>query len=212
MGETKKLAVAPIVQEGGSLLTAEQLTLLSELLANEGKAEITSFKQLYAEFDADKLEAGAAELETAGLLVSTAGSTVKNVIACNFCKGAEEAGLDLARRLDRAVAGMAAPMPLKVGYAGCALGTSEPLLKDIAVVKMKNRFDLYVGGDPRGIKPRIAQLLVEGLGEDSVVPAVLALIRLYVSSAERKTRFSRFVEQAGMERLRQVVKEEGAPE
>lgn len=212
MGETKKLAVAPIVQEGGSLLTAEQLTLLSELLANEGKAEITSFKQLYAEFDADKLEAGAAELEAAGLLVSTAGSTVKNVIACNFCKGAEEAGLDLARRLDRAVAGMAAPMPLKVGYAGCALGTSEPLLKDIAVVKMKNRFDLYAGGDPRGIKPRIAQLLVEGLSEDSVVPAVLALIRLYVSSAERKTRFSRFVDQAGMERLRQVVKEEGTPE
>jgi hypothetical protein len=57
----------------------------------------------------------------------------KSLIDCNFCRGAEEAGLDVAKDLNGAIAGHEVPSPLKIGYAGCALGTSEPLLKDIGV-------------------------------------------------------------------------------
>jgi hypothetical protein len=58
----------------------------------------------------------------------------------------------VAALLDRAIVGKEVPSPLKIGYAGCALGTSEPLLKDIAVVKMNDVYDIYVGGEAKGIK------------------------------------------------------------
>jgi precorrin-3B C17-methyltransferase len=47
--------------------------------------------------------------------------------------------------------------------SGCALGTSEPLLKDIAVVKMRDVFDIYVGGEAKGLKAGIAQLIMPGV-------------------------------------------------
>jgi precorrin-3B C17-methyltransferase len=73
------------------------------------------------------------------------------LITCNFCNGEEEAGLTAAKALDRAIAGLEVPSPLKAGYSGCALATGEPLLKDIGVVKMRDHFDVYVGGDAKSL-------------------------------------------------------------
>lgn len=205
MGETTKIAVAPPIQVGGSLFTPEQLATIGAALGTNAKIEMTPFKQLYLEVPLDQQELIVEKIEQSGLEVYPAGFVTKSLIACNFCKGAEEAGLTVAQKLNQSIAGIETPMPLKIGYAGCALGTSEPLLKDISVVKMRNTYEIFVGGEPKSLKTSIALSLVSGLTEDQLIPVVTSLINYYKTNAKGKEKFRKFIDRVKLEQLKQLV-------
>jgi precorrin-3B C17-methyltransferase len=205
MGEIVKIAISPALQLGGSLFTSKQLGIIGDLLGPDAKLEMTPFKQLYADVAVEKRDKIKAELEQSGLEVNPAGFVTKSLIACNFCKGAEEAGLAVAQTLNGAIAGIPTPMPLKIGYAGCALGTSEPLIKDISVIKMRDTFDLYVGGESKGLKTTFAKKLHSGLKEERLIPAVMAIIDFYKEHAKSKEKFSKFVDRVTLEQLQQIT-------
>jgi precorrin-3B C17-methyltransferase len=205
MGEKTKLAVSPAIQVGGSLFTPEQLAKIGTIVGSDAKIEMTTFKQLYVEVPLDKRDTIKEELVRSGLEVYPAGFATKSLIACNFCKGAEEAGLETARVLNQAIAGIETPTPLKIGYAGCALGTSEPLLKDIGVVKMRDTFDIYVGGEPKGIKAATGRLLVSGLTGERLIPAITKIIDFYKEQAKGKEKFSKFVDRMTIEQLKRIA-------
>jgi precorrin-3B C17-methyltransferase len=205
MGEKTKLAVSPAIQVGGSLFTPEQLAKIGTIVGSDAKIEMTTFKQLYVEVPLDKRDVIKEELVRSGLEVYPAGFATKSLIACNFCKGAEEAGLETARVLNQAIAGIETPTPLKIGYAGCALGTSEPLLKDIGVVKMRDTFDIYVGGEPKGIKAATGRLLVSGLTGERLIPAITKIIDFYKEQAKGKEKFSKFVDRMTIEQLKRIA-------
>lgn len=205
MGEITKIAVAPPIQVGGSLFTPEQLATIGAIVGINARIEMTSFKQLYLEVPLEHREEIVEQLERMGLEVYPAGFVTKSLIACNFCKGAEEAGLAVAQKLNQSIAGIETPMPLKIGYAGCALGTSEPLLKDISVVKMRNTYEVFIGGEPKGLKTSIAQSLRSGLSEDQLIPVILSLINYYKANAKGKEKFRKFIDRMTIELLQQVV-------
>lgn len=200
-----KIAISPAVQLGGSLFTPKQLGIIGDLLGPDAKVEMTPFKQLYAEVPVEKRDVIQAELEKSGLEVNPAGFVTKSLIACNFCRGAEEAGLEGAKALNKAIAGISTPMPLKIGYAGCALGTSEPLIMDISVIKMRDTFDLYVGGESKGLKTTFAKQLHSGLKEEQLLPAVMTIIDFYKEHAKGKEKFSKFVDRVTLEQLQQIT-------
>lgn len=205
MGEITKIAVAPPIQVGGNLFTPEQLATIGAIVGTNARIEMTSFKQLYLEVPLEHREEIVEQLERTGLEVYPAGFVTKSLIACNFCKGAEEAGLAVAQKLNQSIAGIETPMPLKIGYAGCALGTSEPLLKDISVVKMRNTYEVFIGGEPKGLKTSIAQSLRSGLSEDQLIPVILSLINYYKANAKGKEKFRKFIDRTTIELLQQVV-------
>jgi len=206
VGEKVKIALSPVIQIGGSLFTPNQLIQIGNIIGTETKVEMTTFKQLYAEVPIEQREAIKGELERNGLEVNPAGFVTKSLVACNFCKGAEEAGLETAKTLNKAIAGIETPTPLKIGYAGCALGTSEPLIKDIGVIKMRDKFDIYVGGEPKGVKTSFAKLLHSKITEDQLVPAVMAIIDFYKKHAKGKEKFSKFVDRISLAQLQQIAK------
>ncbi len=205
MEDRTRIAVAPAVQLGGALFTPEQLIKLGTAAAPDSMIEMTNFRQLYIEVPDTDVEGIEGELQHSGLEVYPTGFVSKGLIACQFCRGAEEAGLSTAQALNEAIAGIETPAPLKIGYAGCALGTSEPLLKDIGVVKMRDTFDIYVGGDPKGLKPKFASKLVTGVAANRLIPAVIALIEFYKTHAKLKEKFSKFVDRIPLEELQQAA-------
>ncbi|MCU6711534.1 nitrite reductase [Paenibacillus sp. J5C_2022] len=205
IGETMNIALASPVQVGGNIFTPEQLAKISNVVGLDAKIEITPFRQIYVEVPIDQRGTIQQELERSGLEVYTAGAVTKSLIACQFCRGAEEAGLDTARMLNQAIAGIETPTPMKIGYAGCALGTSEPLLKNIGVVKMRDKFDIYVGGESKGLKATLAKKLVSELAEDELVAIIMKLIDYYKANAKGKEKFSRFVERISLEKLQGVL-------
>ncbi|MFS0728404.1 nitrite reductase [Paenibacillus sp. 1P07SE] len=201
----KKFAVTPGFGVGGTLFQPRQLALIGEIVGIDAQIEMTPFKQLYVAVDEVRIEEVKQQLRQAGLDVQEAGFYTKNLIACNFCRGEQEAGLDVAKTLDQVVVGHPVPSPLKIGYAGCALGTSEPLLKDIAVVKMRDTFDLYVGGEAKGLKARLAQLLLSGLTADQLNPILLILIRDFQQNGKKKETYARYTDRMTLDRLREIV-------
>jgi precorrin-3B C17-methyltransferase len=144
-------------------------------------------------------------LQSAGVRVLPAGFVTKNLQACHFCRGAEDAGLDLALELDAAITGLDVPVPIKIGYAGCALGTSEPLTKDISVVKMRDVFDIYIGGEAKGIKPVFAQLFMEKVPKEQIAPIVLGIIGYYRDNAKGKEKFRKFIDRMTLENIKKAV-------
>lgn len=203
--QMKKFAVTPGFQTGGTIFKPEQLALLGSIVGQEAKIELTTFKQLYVEMPEDRLEEVKNELAGIGLEIYPAGFATKSLITCNFCRGASEAGLEVAEALNKAIAGIEMPSPLKIGYAGCALGTSEPLLKDIGVVKMKDTFDIYIGGEPKSLKPAFAALLVADVQADKLIPTVQNLILHYQTQGKKKEKFSKFINRVTIEALREAV-------
>jgi len=199
------IAIASPIQVGGNVFTPEQLVKIGSVVGSNAKIEITPFRQIYVEVPIERHEEIQHELEHSGLEVYPAGAVTKSLIACNFCRGAEDAGLDTARMLNQAIAGIETPAPMKIGYAGCALGTSEPLLKDIGVVKMRDKFDLYVGGEPKGLKATLATKLISELAEEELVPVIMAVIHYYKANAKGKEKFSKFVTRVSVEKLQQVA-------
>lgn len=205
----QKFAVTPGFGVGGAVFKSDQLELLGSIAGDNARIEMTTFKQLYVAVEEDRSQEIQKQLREAGLEVHHAGFYTKSLIACNFCRGAEEAGLDVAKELDRAIADHPVPSPLKIGYAGCALGTSEPLLKDISVVKMKDRYDLYVGGEAKGLKARLAQLLIPGLSPEDLVPAITRLIKDFQQNGKKKESYARYTERITLEKLRETA---GSPD
>ncbi len=201
----RKLALATPLNVGGTTFNPEQLTVIGSIVEQGTSIEVTPFKQLYVLIDELNLTEAENKLASAGIIVLPAGFVTKNLQACNFCKGEEEAGLPFARRLDEVVSGLDVPTPLKIGYAGCALGTSEPLSKDISVVKMRDVYDIYIGGDVKGIKPVFAQLLLASISEERVIPVVQRLIAYYQTNAKGKEKFPKFITRIGFDKLREIV-------
>ncbi|QMV39890.1 NAD(P)/FAD-dependent oxidoreductase [Cohnella cholangitidis] len=206
-----RIAVTSSMNTGGTLFRPEQLVLIGSAAEPGTTIEMTPFKQLYVSVDTARLQDAQQELIQSGLRVLPTGFVTKSLQACNFCKGAEEAGLSFARRLDEAISGLEVPVPLKIGYAGCALGTSEPLTKEISVVKMRDTFDLYAGGDVKGIKPVFAELLLTKLAEEDVIPAIQRIIQHYRAHSKGKEKFNRFINRIGLDDLRKLSDKKFSP-
>lgn len=200
-----KIAITPGFEVGGTIFHAEQLAVLGSVVGEDARIELTSFKQLYVELEDDRVEEVKMRLKETGLEIHPPGFYTKSLITCNFCKGAEEAGLPFAKVLDEAIAGYEVPSPLKIGYAGCALGTSEPLLKDIGVVKMRDTYDIYVGGEPKSLKASVGVLFQSGVTEANVIPMIHRLIQLFQQYGKKKEKFSRFIERMTIEKLREAA-------
>ncbi|MCY9657138.1 nitrite reductase [Paenibacillus chondroitinus] len=200
-----KFAVTPGFEVGGTIFKPEQLALLGSIIGENAKIELTNFKQLYVEMEVERLEEVKRKLSETGLEIYPVGFVTKSLIPCNFCRGAEDAGLEIAQKLNRMIAGISTPSPLKIGYAGCALGTSEPLLKDIGVVKMRDKFDMYIGGEPKSLKPAFAELFVTGVDAEQMMDIVQRLITYFQNNGKNKEKFSKFIGRISIEKLRNTV-------
>jgi precorrin-3B C17-methyltransferase len=202
-----KFAVTPGFQTGGTLFKPEQLAVLGSIVGHDAKIELTTFKQLYVEMQEERMNEVKIELSRIGLEIYPTGFVTKSLITCNFCRGAEDAGLEMAEALNKAISGIDTPTPLKIGYAGCALGTSEPLLKDIGVVKMRDVFDIYIGGEAKSLKPTLAILFVSNVYADKLIPMVQKLIYHFQANGKKKEKFSKFINRITIEALRGAIAE-----
>ncbi|EXX87940.1 nitrite reductase [Paenibacillus darwinianus] len=202
---TTKFAVTPGFEVGGTLFKPEQLQVLGSIVGEDAKIELTTFKQLYVEMSEDGVEQAKKKLRESGLEIHPAGFYTKSLITCNFCKGAEEAGLQVAVRLNEAIGGHEVPSPLKIGFSGCALATGEPLLKDIGVVKMRDAYDIYIGGEGKTLRAVLGSLFMQDVPEDKLIPVVERIIRFFQANGKKKEKFSKFIERVSLETIREAA-------
>lgn len=185
----------------GAKLSAKQLMTIAKYVQEDEELELTTFQQLYLEIPEDQKEVIIDEFQSVGLACYPVGNFVKSLRTCNFCKGEEEEGMPVAKELNRRIAGKPVPFTLKVAYTGCPIGCGEPLLSDIGIMKMKDHYNLYVGGKAKGKDAEVGSLLLENLTEEQLYDSVEKIIAVYSQNGKKRQSFYKFIKQVGLEAL-----------
>lgn len=185
----------------GAKLNAKQLAMISKYMDESEKIELTTFQQLYIDIPENKKEEIIEELQSVGLVCYPVGNFVKSLRTCNFCKGEEEEGMPVAKELNRRIAGMAVPFTLKVAYTGCPIGCGEPMLSDIGVMKIRDHYNLYVGGKAKGKDAKVGSLLLENVTPDELYKAVEKMIDIYSEMGKKRETFYKFLKRIGKDQL-----------
>lgn len=190
----------------GSKLTAKQLLALAKYLEEGEELELTTFQQLYIEIPEDKKEEVIREFEETGLHCYPVGNYVKSLRTCNFCKGAEEEGMPVAIELNKKIAGKPVPFTLRAAYTGCPVGCGEPLINDIGIMKIKDNYNLYVGGKSKGKDAEAGYLLLENLGPEELLLYVENLVQLYSEQGKKREAFHKFINRLGKDFILDNIK------
>ncbi|WP_253701796.1 nitrite reductase [Bacillus sp. FJAT-27445] len=194
MGGPKKIRIAVNGGIGfGAKLNSKQLITIAKYLDENEELELTTFQQIYIDIPEEKQAEIMEEFNSVGLSCYPVGNFVKSLRTCNFCKGEEEEGMPVAKELNRRIAGKAVPFTLKVAYTGCPVGCGEPMLSDLGVMKMGDRFNLYVGGKAKGKDAEVGTLIKENLTSEELYDAVEKIIGLYSQMGKKREAFHKFL-------------------
>jgi precorrin-3B C17-methyltransferase len=177
----------------GAKLNSKQLVTISKYMNEDEEIELTTFQQLYIEILADKKEEIIKEFQSVGLTCYPVGNFVKSLKTCNFCKGEEEEGMPVAKELNRRIAGKQVPFNVKVAYTGCPIGCGEPMLSDIGVMKIRDYYNLYVGGKSKGKDAKVGFLLKENLTPEELYRIVERIIEVYSQMGKKRETFYKFL-------------------
>ncbi|MCM3671546.1 nitrite reductase [Mesobacillus maritimus] len=181
----------------GAKLNAKQLMTIAKYMDDNEELELTTFQQLYIEIPEDRKEEIIEEFHHVGLVCYPVGNFVKSLRTCNFCKGEEEEGMPIAKELNRRIAGKPVPFTVKVAYTGCPVGCGEPMLSDIGVMKIKDQYNLYVGGKAKGKDAEVGTLLKENLTPEELYDLVEKIIAVYSQMGKKRETFHKFLQRVG---------------
>lgn len=203
--ETKrKLAVNGGISFG-SKLTAKQLAVIATFMAEEDELELTTFQQLYVDLPESRVEEAIQAFKEVGLSTYPVGNFVKSLRTCNFCKGSEEEGMPVAIKINERIAGRPVPFTVRAAYTGCAVGCGEPLANDIGVMKIKDTYNLYVGGKAKGIDAQLGTLVLEKANPDHLYQAIDTVIDLYAANGKKREPLAKFVHRYGIDEVKELV-------
>ena len=206
-GDQKKVKLAVNGGIGfGSKLNAKQLIVLAEHL-DDNELELTTFQQLYIEVLESEVEHIQNKFIEVGLSCYPVGNYVKSLRHCNFCKGSEEEGMPIAIELNKRIAGKPVPFTLRPAYTGCPVGCGEPLVNDIGVMKVRNGYDLYIGGNAKGVNAKTGTLFKEQLIPEELYESVEKIIDIYTEHGKKRESFFRFINRYGLENLKDQLEE-----
>lgn len=191
----------------GSRLTGKQLMVLAKYLQEGESVELTTFQQLYLEVEEEQLEDIKEEFVEVGLVCYPVGKYIKSLRTCNFCKGSEAEGMPVAKNLNTLLAGKEVPFTLRPAYTGCPVGCGEPLMNDIGVMKIKDTYCIYVGGNSKGANAQVGQLLAEKLSAEQLYLVVEKVVQLYQEHGKKNEKFHKFVDRYGFEELVSAIDE-----
>ncbi len=130
--------------------------------------------------------------------------TVKSCVGSDWCRYGQQDSVQMAINLELRYRGLRAPHKIKMGVSGCARECAEARGKDVGVIATETGWNLYVGGNG-GATPRHAELLAGDLDDDTLVRYIDRFLMFYVRTADRLQRTAPWVEERGLEHLREVV-------
>lgn len=135
------------------------------------------------------------------------GLCVRSVKICpgtSFCKRGLQNSISLGLKLDEKYHAMELPNKLKMGVSGCMLSCAEVSVKDIGVMGTAKGWKILVGGNA-GVRPRLADVLVEEATTEEEVMAVVEKVINFYRNHPKKERLGRIVEEMGIEAFRKAV-------
>lgn len=152
-----------------------------------------------------------AELNRAGLVSGHAYAkglrTVKTCVGKEWCRFGTQDSTGLGVKLERLLCGSWTPAKVKLAVSGCPRNCAEATVKDIGVVCVDSGYDIHVAG-AAGLHVRATDLLGHVETEEETLEYVAAVLQLYREEAAYLDRLYKWVEKAGLERVRRIIMED----
>ena len=201
------VAIVPKIQAG--LLTPELLEKLAQVSRkhNIPIVKITSAQRIaLVGIQPEDVEA---VWEDLGMEVGYAvGDAVHYIQSCpgtETCRLGQRDSLDMAQRLEDAIAPLTIPAKTKIGISGCPLSCGEGAVRDIGLFgKKATGWTITVGGNS-GLNARLGETLAKDLDEDAAVDVVVRLLQYYHDNAKGKERLYRFVPRVGIDTIKAAL-------
>jgi len=134
------------------------------------------------------------------------GLCVRSVKICpgtTFCKRGLQDSVGVGLKLDEKYHGMEMPSKFKIGVSGCPNSCAEPAVKDLGLMGTAKGWKVLVGGNAAR-KPRLGEVLAEGLSDDEAMALVDKVISYYKANAE-KQRIGEFIDEIGFDKFKEAV-------
>ncbi len=120
------------------------------------------------------------------------------------CKFGTQDSLGLGMKIEEFFIGMDLPAKVKIGVSGCPFCCGESFVRDIGVFGKKSGWNLVVGG-ASARRPRVGDLIREGLQEEEVIPLVKRTLEYYGEKGKKRERIARFVDRIGIENVKDAL-------
>ena len=112
--------------------------------------------------------------------------------------------LAMAQLLEGHLLEVALPAKLKIGVSGCPMTCAEGYVRDIGLIGKNSGWIVTFGGNSSG-KPRIADVMAEGLSDEQAVALVDRLVEFYRTHGKKRERTARLVERLGIAAIKATV-------
>ncbi|GBF32895.1 sulfite reductase [Desulfocucumis palustris] len=122
------------------------------------------------------------------------------------CRFGMQDSLGLAAKLEKMFVGLDLPAKAKIGISGCPNNCGEGFVRDFGVYGKKSGWTVMFGGNSGG-RPRIGNVLAEGLTDEQVVELAKKCFDYYGANAKTKERTARFIDRIGVEEFKKIVLE-----
>jgi len=135
--------------------------------------------------------------------------TVKSCVGSSWCRYGVLDSTSMAVQLELRYRGLRAPHKFKLGVSGCARECAEARSKDAGIIATAQGWSLYVGGNG-GATPRHAQLLAEGLDDETLIRNLDRYFMYYLRTADKLQRTAPWLEalEGGIDGLYAVIMED----
>lgn len=144
-----------------------------------------------------------------GHAYSKAFRTCKSCVGTDFCRYGVGDSIALAQKIERRYQGLESPHKMKLATAGCPRNCSEAYVKDLGAVAIEGgQWEIYVGGAAGGTV-RKGDLLCTVKTHDDVLLYMGRFMQFYREHGKYLERSHKFVERVGIERLRDILVEDG---
>ena len=130
--------------------------------------------------------------------------TVQSCPGKKSCKYACQDSVDLSGKLAAAMGDRVYPGKVKVGVSGCSFNCCEGYLRDVGIFGRKSGWTLVFGGNAGG-RPRIGDVIGEGLSDDEVIALTLKALDYYIENGKKLERSARLVTRKGVEELQAYI-------
>jgi nitrite reductase (NADH) large subunit len=135
--------------------------------------------------------------------------TVKTCVGSDFCRYGLGDSTALGIAIEERFQGIPSPGKMKLAVTGCPRNCAEALCKDVGVVAIEGgQWQIYVGG-AAGSHVRKGDLLTTVDSAEAVIALTGRFLQYYRENANWLERTYDFVPRLGIERIRQVVVEDG---
>ncbi len=131
-----------------------------------------------------------------------------SVQACpgeSSCKFALADTLGMGAKLEELALNHVFPGKVKVAVSGCARNCAESYVRDIGVFAKKSGWTFIFGGNA-GSRPRIGDVIAEGLSDEELLETVEKIMAAYAKEGKKMERCARFIDRVGTQGIAEICK------